>query len=237
MGANLVIRQRVIDDELIVPTTFYDNEFAGPFQLIVDTYGVPNYKEMNPAVFTCVTFPFLFGVMFGDVFAGALLVSFAACVFMFGSNPESSLSAVHWFRWLVLLMGIFSLYAGFLYNDFTSLPLYLFGDSCYVYDTDNDTPSRKPDCVYAFGVDPSWYLSTDELTFMNSMKMKIAVILGVFQMCIGIIIKGCNARYNKNRLDFWFEFVPQLCMMLALFGFMDYLIIAKWLINWDGVTD
>ena len=30
-------------------------------------YGVPRYKEANPMIFTIVTFPFLFGVMFGDV--------------------------------------------------------------------------------------------------------------------------------------------------------------------------
>lgn len=183
MGANLMIKQRVIDEELVVPTCFTDNEFSGPFQMIVDTYGVPNYKETNPAVFTCVTFPFLFGVMFGDIFAGTLLTCFGLSIFIFGgsSKPDSIMGAAHWFRWLVLLMGMFSLYSGLLYNDFTSLPLYLFGDSCYQYSADNDTPVRKSDeCVYPFGVDPAWYLSTDELTFMNSMKMKIAVILGVF---------------------------------------------------------
>ena len=177
--------------------------------------------------------------MFGDIFAGTLLTSFSLVIFLFGksSGPDSILGQAYWFRYLVFLMGVFSLYAGFMYNDFTSLPLYIFGDSCYTYPKDSDTPVRTEDCVYPFGVDPAWYLSTDELTFMNSLKMKIAVILGVFQMCIGIIIKGANARYNKNKLDFWFEFVPQLSMMLALFGFMDYLIISKWLMNWDGRTN
>lgn len=31
------------------------------------------HKEINPAVFAIVTFPFLFGVMFGDVGHGLLL--------------------------------------------------------------------------------------------------------------------------------------------------------------------
>ena len=31
------------------------------------------YKEINPAVFACVSFPFLFGVMFGDMGHGFLL--------------------------------------------------------------------------------------------------------------------------------------------------------------------
>jgi V-type H+-transporting ATPase subunit a len=58
------------------PTFFRLNDFTAPFQQIVDTYGTPNYKEANPAMFTCITFPFLFGVMFGDVGHGALLAIF-----------------------------------------------------------------------------------------------------------------------------------------------------------------
>ena len=35
------------------------------FQGIVNTYGVPRYGEVNPALFYIATFPFLFGVMYG----------------------------------------------------------------------------------------------------------------------------------------------------------------------------
>jgi V-type H+-transporting ATPase subunit a len=35
--------------------------------MIINTYGVPRYREINPAVFTVASFPILFGVMFGDV--------------------------------------------------------------------------------------------------------------------------------------------------------------------------
>ena len=59
------------------PTKFISNDFINPFQEIVNTYGVPDYKEANPAVLTVVTFPFLFGVMFGDIFHGSLLLLFS----------------------------------------------------------------------------------------------------------------------------------------------------------------
>ena len=64
------------------PTYFRLNEFTWVFQEIVDTYGVPGYKEINPAVFTCVSFPFLFGVMFGDILHGTWLTVFAIYIVM-----------------------------------------------------------------------------------------------------------------------------------------------------------
>jgi V-type H+-transporting ATPase subunit a len=65
--------QDVIDHDFERPTYFKTNAFTSQFQAIIDTYGIPNYKEINPTVFTIVTFPFLFGVMFGDVGHGGLL--------------------------------------------------------------------------------------------------------------------------------------------------------------------
>ena len=65
-------------ERLPPPTSFKTNEFTAIFQLIVDTYGVPKYGEANPAVLSIVTFPFLFGVMFGDIGHGFCLLLFGA---------------------------------------------------------------------------------------------------------------------------------------------------------------
>lgn len=68
---------------------------------------------------------------------------------------------------------------------------------------------------------------------MNSLKMKIAVIFGVWQMSLGICLKGSNNAFNGQWVDFFFEFVPQIIIMLCMFGYMDMLIVWKWLTDYD----
>jgi len=71
-------------------------------------------------------------------------------------------------------MGVFSTFCGFIYNDFSSVPLTVFGKGCY-----EDGEAVDKECVQPFGIDPAWYMSKNELTYQNSLKMKISVILGV----------------------------------------------------------
>jgi V-type H+-transporting ATPase subunit a len=57
------------------PTHFVTNKFTYGYQEFVNTYGIPRYREANPALFTAATFPFLFGVMYGDIGHGLFLFS------------------------------------------------------------------------------------------------------------------------------------------------------------------
>ena len=213
------------------------NEFVWPFHEIVVTYGIPSYKEVNPTTFNMVTFPFLFGIMFGDIGHGFLLFLFAVYLCLkkdYLLKYYKDLFILLKIRYLLLLMGFFATYCGFIYNDMMALPLNLFG-SCYenVGGTSKDV-ILKDDCIYPFGVDPKWYVSPNELNFMNSLKMKLAVIYGVMQMSLGVSMKGFNAVYKRNYVELLFEFLPQIVFLLCLFGFMDLMIITKWLTDWNG---
>ena len=106
------------------------NEFVWPFHEVVVTYGTPNYKEVNPTVFNMVTFPFLFGIMFGDIGHGSLLFIFGIYLCMKNKNGGPSLQPFLKVRHMLLLMGFFATYCGFIYNDMMSIPLDLFG-TCY----------------------------------------------------------------------------------------------------------
>ena len=225
-----------IDEEVQSPPTYIrTNEFTSVFQLIVDTYGIPHYREINPGYFTIVTFPFLFGVMFGDIGHG--LVVFILGLILCLNNKDLSktiLKPILVARYFVLLLGFFSVFCGLLYNDFLSIPIYF--KSCYPKKgKENDHLNKIENCSYKFGIDPVWYISSNELMFINSFKMKLSVILGVSHMTLGILLKGLNAIFEKNIIEFIFIFIPQIALMLALFGYMDLLIFIKWNIDYKDI--
>jgi V-type H+-transporting ATPase subunit a len=63
--------------------------------------------------------------------------------------------------------------------------------------------------------------------------MKISVIIGVVHMTLGVFLKASNSIYFSKWMDLIFEFIPQLVFLLTLFGYMDFLIIYKWLVPWN----
>jgi V-type H+-transporting ATPase subunit a len=139
-------------------------------------------------------------------------------------------------RYLVTLMGFFATYCGFIYNDFMSISLNIF-HSCY--DVENAVPNQpiarfSEECVYGFGVDPVWAVASDNLNYINSLKMKISVIIAVVHMTLGVMVKASNTLYFRKYVDFFFEFLPQLTFMLVLFAYMDFLIVYKWLQPWES---
>jgi len=109
------------------PTYFKINEFTEAFQLIVDTYGIPTYREANPTVINIITFPFLFGMMFGDLGHGSILFMFGAFLVLFANSLKGTAFEVALpLRYLVLLMGIMATYCGLIYNEWFAMPVQIF---------------------------------------------------------------------------------------------------------------
>ena len=220
------------------PTYIQVNDFTMPFQTIVSEYGVPRYLEANPGLFTIITFPFMFGVMFGDIGHGGLILILSIWLCLKKDDILKTMPDLKMLvktRYFFLMCGFFAFFNGWIYNDFFATPLGFFG-SCYKNKKTEDRGiivERQGDCVYPIGLDPKWYAAVNELTFLNSFKMKMSVIIGVLQMILGLFLKGMNGIFFGDYIDFFFEFIPQLLFMCLLFGYMCLMIYIKWGTDWS----
>ncbi|RWS30062.1 V-type proton ATPase 116 kDa subunit a isoform 1-like isoform X1, partial [Leptotrombidium deliense] len=226
------------------PTFNRTNKFTRGFQNIIDAYGVGTYREVNPTPYTIITFPFLFAVMFGDAGHGLLMFLAALWLVLKEKGIMSQKSRNEIFntffngRYIILLMGAFSIYTGLLYNDIFSKSINIFGSAWKIgapkhgeniHEGITLDPANNFTSAYPFGIDPVWQIAENKIVFLNSYKMKLSVIIGVAHMLFGVILSLWNHRYFNHKLDIMCEFIPQVIFLLALFGYMDLLIISKWL--------
>merc|ERR1711936_34880 len=237
------------------PTFFRTNKYTNAFQALINAYGVASYREANPAVYTIITFPFLFAVMFGDAGHGCIMLGFGLWMCIKEKQLESrKIDSEIWKiffagRYLITIMSIFSIFTGFVYNDIFSKSLNVFGSSFQVYQTEERIMSVKNEMIdpapslstaahphqngyygtpYMFGVDPIWQVSENKIVFLNAFKMKISIILGVLHMLFGVFLSLGNHKYFNNKISIIAEFVPQVIFLCGMFGYLAFLMIIKW---------
>ncbi|XP_022595188.1 V-type proton ATPase 116 kDa subunit a isoform X2 [Seriola dumerili] len=244
------------------PTYNKTNKFTSGFQNIVDAYGIGSYREINPAPYTIITFPFLFAVMFGDLGHGVLMTCAALYLvlresrLMAQKNDNEMFSMVFAGRYIILLMGIFSVYTGIIYNDCFSKSLNVFGSAWSVrpmfdsraggnwtFETLEGNKVLQLDPAidgvfkgpYPIGIDPIWNIATNKLTFLNSFKMKMSVVLGVIHMLFGVTLSLFNHLYFQKPLNIYLGFIPEIVFMASLFGYLVILVFYKW-VAYDART-
>ena len=89
------------------PTKLENPKLFKPFEMFVGMYGLPAHNEMDPTLFVGLTYSFIFGVMFGDVGQGLLLVIVGALVYHFKKSPLAGIIAT---------AGVFSTIFGFMFG-------------------------------------------------------------------------------------------------------------------------
>lgn len=222
------------------PTYFELNKVTQVFQDMTDAYSVPAYKEVNPAPITMITFPFLFAVMFGDLGHATILFLASLSLVLFENQIKDTMEAseilimLYQGRYLLLLMSIFALYTGLLYNDIFGLSLNLWG-SRYKFDG-HGIGTFSVGNTYEFGVDPAWYETTNKLMYYNSLKMKMAIIFGVTHMLTGTVLKFFNFLHFKQYAFIFMEAIPEFLILSCSFGYLCFMIIYKWCINWQAAN-
>ncbi|XP_065093537.1 V-type proton ATPase 116 kDa subunit a1-like isoform X1 [Ochlerotatus camptorhynchus] len=253
VGSTIPSFLNVIETSEQPPTFNRTNKFTRGFQNLIDSYGIASYREANPALYTIITFPFLFGIMFGDLGHGLIMALFGFWMVSgekkLGAKKSSNEIWNIFFggRYIILLMGLFSMYTGFVYNDVFSKSMNIFGSSWNVnYNTStimtnkdltlNPGSSDLIDDVYPIGLDPVWQLASNKIIFLNSYKMKLSIIFGVVHMIFGVCMSVVNHNFFNKRISILLEFLPQIIFLVLLFAYMVFMMFLKW-IQYTAKTD
>jgi V/A-type H+-transporting ATPase subunit I len=65
-----------------VPTLLHNSKMLRPIESLVSTYGIPGYRELDPTLLVAITFVLMFGIMFGDLGHGLVLIVLGALLYM-----------------------------------------------------------------------------------------------------------------------------------------------------------
>lgn len=216
----------------------------------MNTYGTPRYREANPGAFCCILFPYLFGIMFGDFGHGILLALFGVWLInqekvWEGKKLSDMLEMVYGGRYILLLNGLFGAFVGICYNEAFAYPMAFFGPSHWkgadatraVGDevcTPEDDHCELVGGNYPWGVDPIWHYTGNKITFFNSLKMKISIVVGVIQMTLGICLSLLNHLEYRDYKKVLFQFIPEMTFFMGIFGYLVFCILFKWSIDWNA---
>jgi len=234
------------------PTFNRTNKYTTGFQELVNAYGVNSYREVNPAVYTIATFPFLFAVMFGDAGHGIIMLTAALTMIIMEKKLEAQKDISEIFkiffggRYIVFLMSICSIYTGLVYNDIFSKSVNIFGTHWSTGPLNFTASSSSPlvmgnsimldpkdraqflNTSYPFGVDPAWQSASNKIGFTNTFKMKISLIFGVLHMTFGVLLSLWNIISKREYSHILLEFLPRLVWLLFIFGYLVTMIFIKW---------
>ncbi|MFX1326996.1 MAG: V-type ATP synthase subunit I [Promethearchaeota archaeon] len=188
------------------PTIMKNFFLVRPFETITKMYGIPTYSEIDPTPIIAITFPLLFGLMFGDIGHGLILIIAG----FIGTRvlKNKSKNAIN-ISWIIFLCGWASVLIGFLYGEFFGKhEIEIFGT------------------VY-FHLEPVT-IPFLNITLYNPLGnilsvFYFAIYIGVFHITLGWIIQFLNYwKQHRKYLAFSDSFIKILLLIggtILIFGF------------------
>ncbi|MHA2400146.1 MAG: V-type ATPase 116kDa subunit family protein, partial [Promethearchaeota archaeon] len=154
-----------------------------PFETITKLYGTPTYYEIDPTPIIAFTFPLLFGLMFGDIGHGIVLIIsglLGALVYRKRKGDILRLS------WIIFFCGWAAFFVGFLYGEFLGHhEIEIFGNVLWDFE-------KNPIILPIIGS------LNDPLRNILDV-FYFAIIIGVFQINLGWFIQFLNYWKQKRK--------------------------------------
>ena len=181
------------------PTIMRNNFLVRPFETITKMYGVPTYSEIDPTPLIAITFPILFGIMFGDMGHGLVLIisGFVGWLVFRNKKGKDFLN----FCWIIFYCGFGAVLMGFLYGEFFGMHEIKLLNTVFMH--------LEPVNIPIVNITLNNPLNNIMTVF------KFAVIIGVFHLNLGWFVQFLNY-WNQSRK--FLGFTDSLVKIMILTG-------------------
>jgi V/A-type H+-transporting ATPase subunit I len=102
-----------------IPIELENPRPAKPFELLIDTFATPKYREIDPAAVVFVTFPLFYAIMLGDIGYGIILAALALVI-----RNKFKTGGLNALALILLLSAVLSVILGFIYGEFFGFPIF-----------------------------------------------------------------------------------------------------------------
>lgn len=196
-----IVNKKVEKDDLrtSAPTIMKNFFLFKPFETITRMFGIPAYSEIDPTPILAITFPLLFGIMFGDIGHGIVLILSGLLGFIIYRNKKSR-DFLN-FCWIILYCGIGAIIFGFLYSEFFGMNEIKLFNTVFLHLESITIPI----------LNISLHNPLDNIMTV----LKFAVLIGVFHLNLGWFIQFMNYWKQKRK---YLGFTDSMVKILLLTG-------------------
>ncbi|MHA2408362.1 MAG: V-type ATP synthase subunit I, partial [Candidatus Ranarchaeia archaeon] len=199
------------------------------FEKLVEAFGTPNTKELDPTLLVAITFPIIFGMMFGDLGHGAILFLVGVLAYFYSKTPKPKGEIVGYFTKgsvLLILSGLASMFFGLLYAE-------CFGWELVEELWYKDLVTIIGPILENLGIrepDPHhlnhfiWFSPTENPYFLFIMSIRVAVI----HVNLGLLINAFNYISQKKISK---AFFGSICWMWFYIGSYFIIFSAEFNLN------
>jgi len=143
-----------------------------PFEVLTKAFSLPKYNEIDPTTFIALFYPFLFGLMLGDIGYGAVIIGIGFLV-----QRRLKSKGIRDLAKILVYAGVVSIVFGFIYNEFFGVEL--FGKS---------------------GLIPSFYAYPTIPRFENVLTLLlVTLVIGILMLTLGYVLGFVN-EYRRHGL-------------------------------------
>jgi V/A-type H+-transporting ATPase subunit I len=146
-----------------VPVALTTNKWLRPIQMLVTTYGRPSYGELDPTWLMALTFPLLFGAMFGDLGQGLVLLLLGLLI-----HNRVIMKGMQSLGLLIAYCGASAAIFGFLYGS-------IFGFEGHLIEE-----------YLGFHFEPPWISPINEILPVLSLAIDAGIVILLLSFLIGM---------------------------------------------------